>query len=221
MSTDDDSAETPSEPDTNEEGAAAPSSSGADVPDRSTRPANDEDGNWDPYTPPSPADAPPDSTPLTTPASSDTADTPAPDPGDCAEIPTYSHAILTAQITLVLQLPYSTDQAQQLPHKFLLTNADASYSKTLVLASDGQPGPADGTTALLFEDIVEDDTYTLNCDDGGWTYAVFSGIPYDELASKLGGVGGADPTGSSPTTDSSNTDSSSAGSDQPAASQAG
>src|SRR5689334_19999491 len=69
-----------------------------------------------------PADAPPASTP---PASA-----------GCAEIPTASHVVLTAEVKMAIEVPFSLDEAGQMPHKFTLSNDDNSYSKALSLASD-------------------------------------------------------------------------------------
>jgi hypothetical protein len=98
---------------------------------------------------------------------------------------------LTAEIKLAVQLPWSVDQASQLPHKLTLANDDGSYTQTLSAASDCQAGTAVGTSVMTFADIAEDHTYTLQCDDGNSKYSLFDNIPYDQLIDQLGGKGGA------------------------------
>jgi hypothetical protein len=80
-----------------------------------------------------------------------------------------------------VKVAFPTDQASQLPHKFKLTNDDGSFSKTVTLAADCQPGDTDGTSVLTIEDLSEGHTYTLQCDDGTSTYALFENVPYDQL----------------------------------------
>jgi hypothetical protein len=101
--------------------------------------------------------------------------------GDCAEIPCAAHAVLTAAIKLAVRIPHSTDEARQLPHKLTLSNDDGSYTKTLTLASDCQPGGVDGTSMVTFEDMTEQHTYTLQCDNGDTTYALFKDLTYEQV----------------------------------------
>jgi hypothetical protein len=81
----------------------------------------------------------------------------------------------------IVHVPFSKDDASQLPHKFTVTNDDSSYSKTLTLASDAQPGDDDGTSMLTFEDLTDGHTYTLEVDDGDTTYKLFDSVAYADL----------------------------------------
>ena len=100
-----------------------------------------------------------------------------------------------------MQVPYPTDQASQMPHKFTLANDDNSYSQTLSLASDAQAGDADGTSVVTFKGMTESHTYTLQCDDGSGSapYVMFQEVDYDTMISKLSANGGAPPPSSNAT----------------------
>jgi hypothetical protein len=89
--------------------------------------------------------------------------------------------VLEASIKFAVQLPKTTDEASQMPHKFTLTNDDGSYSKTLTLESDAKPGDDDGTCMLLFEDMTENHTYSLQCDNGESQYMLFEDVNYGDL----------------------------------------
>jgi hypothetical protein len=109
---------------------------------------------------------------------------------------------LTAEVTLAVQVPYTLEQANQMPHKLTLANDDNSYSQTLSLASDAQAGDTDGTSFVLFKDLTENHTYTLQCDDGsGTTTTMFQAIDYDKLIDTLSASSSAAPA-SSPSTPS-------------------
>jgi hypothetical protein len=125
------------------------------------------------------------------PASSPASD-PKPDGDDCAQISTYTHAQLTADVKLSVQIPYPPDQAAQLPHKLTLANDDSSYSKTLTLASDCQAGPTGDTSVVTFDALTEHHTYTLQCDDGTTTYSLFENVSYEDIAGQAGGSDGSD-----------------------------
>ena len=168
---------------------------------------------------------PPDSSPPASdasPPSSQAPDSKPPDSDGCAEIPTASHVVLQAAIKLLVQVPFATDEASQLPHKLTLTNDDGSYSKTLSLGSDCQPGDVDGTSVITFEDLTEDHTYSLHCDDGSSTYPLFESHSYDELDQKLAApaeaaststTGQPDPSWDSLDPDGTSADSGAAGND--------
>jgi len=81
----------------------------------------------------------------------------------------------------IVYIPFSKDDASQLPHKFTLTNDDSSYSKTLTLASDAQAGDDDGTSTLTFEDLTDGHSYTLEVDDGNAPYKLFDQVAYADL----------------------------------------
>jgi hypothetical protein len=178
-------------------------------------PAASAPGNPPPSTPapaPSPApdsaptpaapDSPPPSPASTPPASGASPSSSPPEPtdenDDCAEIPTAAHVVLTAEIKFAVQIPYSMDQASHLPHKFTLGNEDGSYSKTVTVASDCQASGPDGPCLLSFTDLVEDHTYTLQCDDGNSTYSIFDKVPYDQLVAQLADRASADENDSAP-----------------------
>jgi hypothetical protein len=93
-----------------------------------------------------------------------------------------------------VELPLSSDEVAQLPHKFTLTSDDGSVTQTLALASDSQAGDDADTVVLTFKNLAEHHTYTLRCDNGDTTYAVFESVDYDQLQSL--GPGGT--TGTSP-----------------------
>ena len=118
--------------------------------------------------------------------------------GDCAEIPCAAHAVLEAEIKLLLQVPVTITEANGLPHKFTLTSDDGSLSQTLALASDATTGDADATSLMTFKDLAEHHAYTLQCDNGQTTYTVFKNVPYDQLVQQLGAQG----AGASPQADS-------------------
>ncbi len=103
----------------------------------------------------------------------------------CAEIPAAPHAVLAAEITLLLHIPYPPDEATQLSHKVTLTNADGSYSVTLAFASDCEAGEDDDSSKVTFADLKEDDTYSLQCNDGTTTYSIFEGIAYADISEDL------------------------------------
>ena len=159
------------------DGAAAPADSASATADgggggSTEAPTNGSTGS----TTDTPADQP------GSPATADSASSEATDTsGDCAEIPCAAHAVLTAAIKLAVRVPYSTDEATQLPHKLTLSNDDGSYTKTLRLASDSQPGGVDGTSMVTFEDMTEQHTYTLQCDNGDTTYMLFKDITYEQV----------------------------------------
>jgi hypothetical protein len=120
------------------------------------------------------------------PAASATASSPAPDAkspdsAGCSEIPAYPHAVLTADVKLALEIPRPPDEASQLPYKFTLSNDDGSYTKTLTLASDCQPGTKDGTSVITFEGLTEHHTYSLECDDGSTTFKLFENVDYADV----------------------------------------
>jgi hypothetical protein len=96
---------------------------------------------------------------------------------------------------MAVQVPFPLDQASQMPHKFTLSNDDNSYSTTLSLASDAQAGTDDGTCVVVFADMTENHTYTLQCADGSGTPVfVFEGVDYDKLIDKLAASGGSPDT---------------------------
>jgi hypothetical protein len=106
--------------------------------------------------------------------------TPADDGGDCAEIPTAAHAVLTAEIKLLVRIPRPPDVAQQMPHKFTLTSDDGSVSQTLTM-SGAEAGDIDGTSMLTFTGLAEHHSYSLQCDNGEATYMVFEGEAYEQM----------------------------------------
>jgi hypothetical protein len=106
---------------------------------------------------------------------------------------------LTAAIKLAVRVPYSTDKATQLPHKLTLSNDDGSYTKTLTLASDSQPGGVDGTSMVTFEDMTEQHTYTLQCDNGDTTYALFKDLTYEQVLKFLAQDDGGSSEAAAPT----------------------
>jgi len=111
---------------------------------------------------------------------------------------------LEADIKFLVEIPVTTDEASQMPHKFTLTNDDGSYTQTLAVASDAQAGDTDQVVLLTFTNMVEHHTYTLQCDNGDSTYTVFKDVDYDQLQNLQpqddDGQGGAAPpaAGSSP-----------------------
>jgi hypothetical protein len=133
--------------------------------------------------------SPPDSAPASAPPDS------TPDAGDCAEIPTAPNVVLRADVKLTLAIPASLEQATQMPHKFTLANDDNSYSRTLSLASDAGAGDTGGTSFLIFTDMTESHTYTLQCDDGTSSpYIVFQNVDYDTMIDTLGAADTTPPT---------------------------
>lgn len=150
-----------------------PDSSGTDDSDSDGSDSGDSDGSDSDDSDDS--DSAPDSGDASPPSSQ------APDSGGCAEIPAAPHAVLVASVQVNVELPRSTDEASQMPYKFTLTNDDGSYSKTLTLASDCKAGDSDGTSVLTFEDLTEDHTYSLQCDDGDTTYDLFQGVSYEDI----------------------------------------
>jgi hypothetical protein len=139
---------------------------------------------------------PPDSSPPASdasPPSSQAPDSKPPDSDGCAEIPTAAHAVLTAAIKLGVRVPLSKDKASQLPDTLTLTNDDSSYNKTLRFASDCQDGDTDGTSLLLFEDLTDGHTYSLQGNDGRTDYSIFKDVPYAQVLN----LGGADTSSSS------------------------
>jgi hypothetical protein len=154
---------------------SAPASSppaSASTPTDSTPPASDG-------SPPASAGAPPSSQP---------AASKPPDSGGCAEIPTAAHAVLQAAFKLTVQLPTATDP-NQAPHKFTLSNEDGSYSKMLTFPSDAQPGETDGISLLVFEDLTDGHTYTLQGEGDDGAYAIFPPTAYHDVVATLGGAG--------------------------------
>jgi len=128
-----------------------------------------------------PADTSPDSAP-----SSAAPDSTQGDNGDCAEIPPAAHVILSADIKFLLQIPRAIDDAKQLPHKFTLTSDDGTVSQTLTLAADAVAGDVDGTSLLTFSGLAEHHAYTLQCDNGDTTYAVFQDMAYETMSEAAG-----------------------------------
>ena len=197
---------------------AAPDSSPASQPAPSSQPVSTPAPASTPTaaSPASSPDAAPSSSPSSTPAPAASSPAPAsddpppssapsstpPDSGGCAEIPAAPHAVLTAAISLLVQIPLATDAARQLPDKLTLTSDDGSVSQTLALASDCQPGDTDGTSVLTFKELAEHHTYSLEHDDGTTTYVVFKDVPYDQVVAQLGASGTAasasSPSGGSP-----------------------
>jgi hypothetical protein len=152
-------------------------------PSQDPAPADPEAASQPPQDPP-PTDPAATTQPSQDPAPADPASASAPttqSSDDCAEIPAYPHAVLTGSVKLAVQVPYPTDQATQLPHKLTLSNDDGSYSKTLTLASDSQPGNTDGTSVVTFEDMTENHTYSLKCDNGDTSYTLFEGLTYEQV----------------------------------------
>jgi hypothetical protein len=89
--------------------------------------------------------------------------------------------VLTAAFKLVGQVPTPTDPSAP-PHKFTLTNEDGSYTKTLTLPSDAQPGPTDGVSTLTFDDLTDGHTYTLQGEeDDGASYELLPATPYHQI----------------------------------------
>ncbi len=151
---------------------------------------------------------PPDSSPPASdasPPSSQAPDSKPPDSDGCAEIPTAAHAVLTAAIKLMVELPTATDPEQP-PHKFTLSNEDGSYSKTLTFPSDAQPGETEGTSVLMFEDLTDGHTYSLQGEGDDGPYVVLEPKSYHELAGDAGATGSSQASDSpAPMTDDGNT----------------
>jgi len=186
--------DTPQGPPTSAKAAAddeSPASSqppGSDAAPGST-PAPTADGPADPppstpssaSTPPGSGDTPPSSQPDSIGGGSD----------DCAEIPTAAHVVLTAEIKLVVQIPFATEAAVDPSHELTLTNDDGSYAKTLTFASDCQAGDISGTSVMVFDGLTDGHTYSLHGKDDNGGYTIFDKIPYHELVTKLATQGGA------------------------------
>jgi hypothetical protein len=84
-----------------------------------------------------------------------------------------------------------------MPHKFTLANDDGSYTQTLAVASDAQPGDAAPSVILTFTNLAEHHTYTLSCDNGDSTYTVFENVHYEQLHLQTQDSGaGSDPPSS-------------------------
>jgi hypothetical protein len=195
-------------PDSSPPDARAPASQ----PPASQPPASQPPASQPPASQP-PASQPPDSQaaasqpPASQPPASQPPDSQAPassSGGDCAQISTYTHAQLTADVKLVVQVPMPTDQASQLPHQLTLVNDDASYSKTLTLASDCQAGDTADSSVITFDALTENHTYTLQCDDGSGPYNLFENVSYQDIAAQASGGGGGDPPPSSSPAPASN-----------------
>jgi hypothetical protein len=176
----------------------------------SSQPSPAADASPDDAAPPqeAAADDPASSSPdanADAPASSPASD-PKPDGDDCAQISTYTHAQLTADVKLSVQIPYPPDQAAQLPHKLTLANDDSSYSKTLTLASDCQAGPTSDTSVVTFDALTEHHTYTLQCDDGTTTYSLFENVSYEDIAGQAAGSDGSNASDPSQASSASGSD---------------
>lgn len=175
---DDDSS--PSQPPTGVEGAAT---SGDDMGGATPAPVDTpSDAAADPPNNAS-TDPPEGSSDQSADASTDGAssDSTKDDSDDCAEIPCAAHAVLTANISFVLEFPHSADDAKPFPHKFTMASDDGSFSQTLSLGTDAQPGDTEGTSILTFQNLVEHHSYTLQCDNGNATYTLFEHMPYEDL----------------------------------------
>ena len=161
-----------------------PTSTPATATDSSQPPPADPAATTQPLQNPPPTDPAAATQPSQDPAPADPASASAPTTetnDDCAEIPAYPHAVLTGSVKLAVQVPCPTDEATQLPHKFTLSNDDGSYSKTLTLASDSHAGNTGGTSVVTFEDMTENHTYSLKCDNGDTSYALFEGLTYEQV----------------------------------------
>jgi hypothetical protein len=130
-----------------------------------------------------------------TPPSSKAPDSAAPDSDGCAEIPTAAHAVLVAEIQLVIALAMPPDVASQLSNTLTLTNDDGSYTKTLTFASDCQASDNE-TSKLTFEGLTDGHTYSLQGQDDFGSYTVFADITYHDIVEQCGRSDGGDPPAS-------------------------
>jgi hypothetical protein len=163
----------------------APASTPADPAPDPTPSSAPADPAPDPAPASAPADPAADSAPASTPPDSTPPSSAPPSSGGCAEIPTAAHAVLEADIKLIVQLPTATDPNQP-PGKLTLSNEDGSYSKVLNYPADCQPGDTDGSSVMTFDGMTDGHTYSLQYDDGsGSPYYVFQSIAYDQLVPKL------------------------------------
>jgi hypothetical protein len=104
---------------------------------------------------------------------------------------------LTAEIKLLVRIPRSVDEAQQLPHRFTLTSDDGSLNTT-VPASSAEAGDVDGTSVITFTGLAEHHTYTLQCDNGySPIYTIFQGQPYEAIGEDDGSQDPTPPYGDS------------------------
>ncbi len=152
-----------------------------------------------------PSSATPDSSqPDSSPDSSPPSSAPPGSTEDCAEIPAAAHAVLEADVKLVLRLPAATDPSQP-TSRLTLTNDDASYTKSLTYPSDAQPSDSDGIVVMTYDGLTDGHTYSLQCDDGsGAPYFLFQALAYEELVPKLtrpDASSSSDPPASSPSAD--------------------
>jgi hypothetical protein len=116
---------------------------------------------------------------------------------DCVEIPTAPHAVLEVEIKLLVRIPRSVDEAQQMPHKFTLTSDDGSVNTT-VPASSAEAGDVDGTSVITFTGLAEHHVYTLQCDNGSLPiYTIFQGQPYEAIGEDDGSQDSTPPYGDS------------------------
>jgi hypothetical protein len=163
------------------------SQSGADAKPASTPVPTADTSQTPPASTPTPASTPPDSSSALAPASapdlppdSKAPDSKPPDSDGCAEIPTAAHAVLTAEIKLLVRIPRSVDEAQQMPHKFTLTSDDGSVNTTMP-ASSAEAGDVDGTSMITFTGLAEHHTYALQIDNGDTNYIVFTNQAYEQI----------------------------------------
>jgi hypothetical protein len=118
-------------------------------------------------------------------------------PDSCAQIPAAAHVVLEAEIKLLVQIPRSAADAQQMPHKFTLTSDDGSVNVTLP-ASSAVAGDVDGTAIVTFTGLAEHHSYTLQCDNGSSpVYTIFQGVPYETIGDDDGSQDSTPPYGDS------------------------
>ncbi|HXN30320.1 MAG TPA: OmpA family protein, partial [Polyangiaceae bacterium] len=98
---------------------------------------------------------------------------------------------------LVVRIPYALEDADDLPHVFTLSADDDTISQTRKLSSDCRAADDPQMAEFFFSHLPETHAYTLKCDDGNTTYALFDKIPYAKLPDVLGGLGDPNATSSS------------------------
>ena len=94
-------------------------------------------------------------------------------------------AVLLSRANLVIRLPYTVADSSKLPHSFSLSSEDGSVSQSRKLAADCWAGEND-QAFFDFGILPEDKTYSLQCNDGAQSYALFEKIPFAKLQEKLG-----------------------------------
>jgi hypothetical protein len=111
---------------------------------------------------------------------------------------------------LLTQIPATLEDAQQMPHIFVLDSDDRTIQQSRALASESKASE-EGVPEVSFDHLPETHAYTLTCSADAPPYVLFEDVPYERLPhviKLLGTVVNPPDAGASTADGANNTDSS-------------